>query len=109
MCSTLIAKLLILSLSLYIHFTSTQFNILYVGGRPGTKLFRLRGTVENLIVITAPIQEDIIMNLHRQGLDGTVTLEPPTSHYCYQYKSVGEACIVGDEDLNDNDFRYVCT
>ena len=89
------------TMSKYILCIFLQFNILYVGGRPLTRLFRFRGIIRDLFVSTAPMQSDSVMQLHNDSQDGQLSLTPPTSQYCYQFRSAREGCIVGGTDDND--------
>ena len=85
--------------------------MLYVGGRPSTRLFRFSGSISNLFVSTAALSLDNIITLHDQALEGgQINIINATSdssvRYCFQYRSEFEQCYVNS--FEDNDFRWVC-
>lgn len=84
-----------------------QHNILYVGGRPSTRLFRFSGTISNLFVSTGALAADNIVTLHRQAFLGgginPITVSDSSVRYCYAYQETFETCYV-DNDSN-NDFK----
>ena len=77
--------------------------MLYVGGRPGTKRFQLKGSIRNLFVGSGAFQYDNVKQLHHDAFDGdgSLRLETTSTHYCLPFVSSNERCIVGDK----NDFK----
>ncbi|KAL5467520.1 hypothetical protein EMCRGX_G031763 [Ephydatia muelleri] len=73
------------------------YNMLYVGGRPGTSLFRFKGAISNLLVASAPLKADKIATLDKMSRKGgaisTLDLQTSTG-YCYKYTSPGGRCYV---------------
>lgn len=104
---TLISCLIILYVNFKLSFPPpSQFNVLYVGGRPSTRLFRFSGSISNLFVSTAALSLDNIITLHNQALEGgTINIINVTSdssvRYCYQYRSEFEQCYVDSFEGND--------
>ncbi|XP_019858829.1 PREDICTED: protein eyes shut homolog [Amphimedon queenslandica] len=80
-----------------------DYNILYVGGRPGTKRFQFKGSIRNLFIGSGAFQYDNVKQLHDDAFDGdsSLSLETTDTQYCLPYISSNERCIVG----NNNDFR----
>uniref|UniRef100_A0A1X7TLR0 Uncharacterized protein n=1 Tax=Amphimedon queenslandica TaxID=400682 RepID=A0A1X7TLR0_AMPQE len=79
-----------------------DYNILYVGGRPGTKRFQFKGSIRNLFIGSGAFQYDNVKQLHDDAFDGdsSLSLETTDTQYCLPYISSNERCIVG----NNNDF-----
>ena len=92
----------------YVSVISLQFNTLYVGGRPSTRLFRFKGSIGNLFVSTAPLSGDVIATLHQQAFTGadisTISLTN-TVRYCYRYQSSFTDCYMNT--FEDNNFRLM--
>ena len=79
--------------------------MLYVGGRPGTNLFRFKGTINNLLVVSVPLKTDKIAILDQMSRKGGAisTLDLQTSvGYCYKYAPAGRPCYVNQP----SNFRY---
>lgn len=71
--------------------------MLYVGGRPGTNLFRFKGTISNLLVAAVPLKADKIVVLDMKSRNGgsisALNLQT-TVGYCYKYSPAGGLCYV---------------
>ena len=82
-----------------------QHNILYVGGRPSTRLFRFQGTISNLFVSSGALAADNIVTLHKQAFFGgsinLISVSDTSVRYCYQYQSTFDSCYVDSFDNND--------
>jgi len=100
-------------------------NLLYVGGRPSTRLFRFNGTISNLFISNAALPRDTIIGLHNQALPvtgstsasqiNTVTVPARTSgtvrclsnrvKYCKPKVPFFGKCYV--QNSASKDFRYL--
>lgn len=91
------------------YFSFTQFNLLYVGGRPSTRHFRFRGTIGNLFLGNAPLTAENMATFHRQAFSGgtinPVTLSDSSVNYCTPFVDEFQSCFVNNFD--DNDFKLV--
>uniref|UniRef100_A0A1X7SX32 Kazal-like domain-containing protein n=1 Tax=Amphimedon queenslandica TaxID=400682 RepID=A0A1X7SX32_AMPQE len=78
-----------------------DYNILYVGGRPGTKRFQFKGSIRNLFIGSSAFQYDNVKQLHDDAFDGdrSLCLDTTDTRYCLQYIGSNERCIVGDKDF----------
>lgn len=71
--------------------------MLYVGGRPGTTLFRFKGTISNLLVASVPFKADRIATLDlmsRKGSAITILNLQASVGYCFKYGSAGTPCYI---------------
>lgn len=84
-----------------------QHNLLYVGGRPSTRLFRFSGNISNLFVGSGALSLGNVVNLHRQAFaDGginPISTDDGSVRYCYPYQRAFEQCYVNS--FANNDFR----
>ncbi len=81
-------------------------NLLYVGGRPSTRLFRFQGSISNLFISNAALSFDTISGLHRQTIVGGSTIDPVSVttnsvRYCYQYVGQYEQCHVQNSETKN--------
>lgn len=85
---------------------AVQMNLLYVGGRPSTRLFRFRGSISNLFISSSALSLDTISRLHRQTIVGSNTIDPvsvttSSVRYCYPYVGQYEQCHVQNSDTKN--------
>ena len=78
-------------------FVTSQYNSLFVGGRPGTNKFRFNGTIRYLAIQDTVLSHGVIINMHNG-----VFSQRGTVNYCTNYTSVGQPCRLGDT----SDFRW---
>lgn len=86
-----------------------QSNLLYVGGRPSTRLFRFKGDISNLFISSAPLSLDTIVTLHNQAFSSGGTINPvslveTSVRYCFPSVQRYEDCYVPNSE--DKNFRY---
>ena len=88
----------------------SQHNLLYVGGRPSTRLFRFSGSISNLFVGSGALSLGNIVNLHRQafanGGINPISTDDGSVRYCYPYQGAFEQCYLNSFPYND--FRVRC-